>query len=292
MTVNLTNVNDAPAPSGGPFSIAENSANGTDVGTPVAATDPDAGQTHTCAITAGNTGGAFAIDAPPARSPSPTPRRSTSRPRPPSPSRCRPPTTAAPVLTGIDHRHRQPHQRERGAGALGAATFSIAENSANGTDVGTPWRPTIPTPGQTHTCAITAGNTGGAFAINSSPARSRSPTAAALDFETTPDVQPDRQATDNGTPVLSGTGTVTVNLTNVNEAPAPTRRSVLDRREQRQRHERRHAGRRHRSGHRADPHLGDHRRQHRRRLRHRQLPARSRSPTAPRSTSRPTRPSA
>ena len=43
------------------FSVAENIANGTLVGT-VPATDPDAGDTRSFAITAGNTGGAFAID--------------------------------------------------------------------------------------------------------------------------------------------------------------------------------------------------------------------------------------
>ena len=62
MTVNVTNVNEAPVVSGGrPSRVAENSANGTAVGT-VTFTDPDAGQSHTFAITAGNTGGAFAID--------------------------------------------------------------------------------------------------------------------------------------------------------------------------------------------------------------------------------------
>ena len=44
------------------FSIDENSADGTSVGT-VAATDPDAGDTLTYAITAGNTDDAFAINA-------------------------------------------------------------------------------------------------------------------------------------------------------------------------------------------------------------------------------------
>ena len=40
----------------------ENAANGTVVGT-VAASDPDAGDTLSYAITGGNTGGAFAINA-------------------------------------------------------------------------------------------------------------------------------------------------------------------------------------------------------------------------------------
>jgi hypothetical protein len=53
--------NKPAAPSGGPFSLAENSANGTVVGT-VAANDPDVGDTHTFSIVSGNVGGAFAIN--------------------------------------------------------------------------------------------------------------------------------------------------------------------------------------------------------------------------------------
>jgi hypothetical protein len=53
--------NQPPAPTGGPFSVAENSPNGTIVGT-VSANDPDAGQTHTFSITNGNINNAFAMD--------------------------------------------------------------------------------------------------------------------------------------------------------------------------------------------------------------------------------------
>src|SRR5207302_703923 len=51
----------APSPRGVTFSINENTANGSAVGT-VTAIDPDAGDSVTYAITAGNTGNAFAID--------------------------------------------------------------------------------------------------------------------------------------------------------------------------------------------------------------------------------------
>lgn len=43
VSVPVTCINDAPAPSGGPFSVAENAANGTSVGT-VAHNDPDVGR--------------------------------------------------------------------------------------------------------------------------------------------------------------------------------------------------------------------------------------------------------
>ncbi|MCC2546272.1 cadherin domain-containing protein [Hymenobacter sp. BT175] len=57
-TITVTNVNEAPSISPQTFSINENAANGTTVGT-VAASDPDAGTTLTYSITAGNTGSAF-----------------------------------------------------------------------------------------------------------------------------------------------------------------------------------------------------------------------------------------
>ncbi len=55
-------VNDAPVVDPATFAIDENSVNGTNAGT-VTYTDPDSGQTHTFSIQAGNTGGAFAINA-------------------------------------------------------------------------------------------------------------------------------------------------------------------------------------------------------------------------------------
>jgi hypothetical protein len=62
VTVSLTNINEVPVINNQAFSVAENSANGTNVGT-VVASDPDAGQTLTYSILSGNTSGAFAINA-------------------------------------------------------------------------------------------------------------------------------------------------------------------------------------------------------------------------------------
>ena len=83
VTINLNNLNEAPIVNDQSFSMNENAAKGTVVGT-VVATDPDAGDTLTYAITGGNTGGAFAINAVPVRSRSTTRRRSTLRPPRPS----------------------------------------------------------------------------------------------------------------------------------------------------------------------------------------------------------------
>src|SRR2546428_11622018 len=67
--------------------------------------------------------------------------------------------------------------------------------------------------------AITGGNTGGAFAINGSTGAITVANSAALNFETTPSFSLTISATDAGTPVLSGSNTIRINLTNVNEAP-------------------------------------------------------------------------
>ena len=97
------------------------------------------------------------------------------------------------------------------------ATFAVAENSASGTAVGTV-NATDPNAGDTLTYAITAGNTGGAFAINSGTGAIT--TAAALDHEATASYALTVTVTDDGNPALSDTATITVNVTNVNEAPS------------------------------------------------------------------------
>lgn len=101
---------------------------------------------------------------------------------------------------------------------INAQAFSVPENSANNTVVGTVVA-SDPDAGQTLTYAITAGNTGGAFAINSSTGQLRVANSAALNFETTPIFALTVQVTDNASPPLSASNTVTISLTNVNEAP-------------------------------------------------------------------------
>jgi len=65
VTVNITDENDAPVlPASGPFSVGEDAANTTSVGTINAATDEDVpADTITYSIAAGNTDSIFAIDA-------------------------------------------------------------------------------------------------------------------------------------------------------------------------------------------------------------------------------------
>lgn len=102
--------------------------------------------------------------------------------------------------------------------SVSGGPFSLAENSPNNTSVGTATVTDPHTPAQTHTWSIAAGNTGTAFAIDSS-GQITVATSSALNFETTPTFSLTVQATDNGTPNLSGSATITVNLSNVNEGP-------------------------------------------------------------------------
>ncbi|MBE3117768.1 MAG: cadherin domain-containing protein, partial [Candidatus Atribacteria bacterium] len=94
----------------------------------------------------------------------------------------------------------------------------VAENIPNGTVVGSV-AASDPDAGQSLTYAITGGNTANAFAINATTGRVTVANSAALNFEAMPSFALTVQVTDNGTPALSDTGTVTINLTNVNESP-------------------------------------------------------------------------
>ncbi len=97
-------------------------------------------------------------------------------------------------------------------------TFSVAENSSNDASVGTV-SASDPDGGQSLTYAITAGNDSGAFAINSTTGAITVANGSQLNYEATNNYALTVQVTDNGTPAASASATVTVNVTNVNEAP-------------------------------------------------------------------------
>ncbi len=106
------------------------------------------------------------------------------------------------------------------APVVNAATFAVVEGSAAGTNVGTATATEVDT-GQTLTWSITAGNTGNAFAINPATGQITVATAAAVTVANSP-FSLTVQALDNGVPPLSGTGTITINVTGVNDAPSFT----------------------------------------------------------------------
>jgi putative intracellular protease/amidase len=98
------------------------------------------------------------------------------------------------------------------------ALFVIAENSATGTLVGQV-EASDPDAGQSLVYSIVGGNIGNAFTIDSATGVLRVATPGALDFETLPIFELTIQVMDSGSPGLIALGTMTVELTNVVEAP-------------------------------------------------------------------------
>jgi hypothetical protein len=97
------------------------------------------------------------------------------------------------------------------APTLAGATFTIAENSPNGTFVGAAAGSDVD--GDVLAYRIVSGNTAGAFAIDAATGRITVANVAALDFETTPTFTLTVEVRDPSG--LTATATVTVNLTDV-----------------------------------------------------------------------------
>lgn len=100
------------------------------------------------------------------------------------------------------------------APTLGDDTFSIDENSQVNTIAGTA-AASDPDSGDTLTYSITAGNTGGAFSINSGTGQITVANRFALDFETNPVFILTARATDTGS--LFDEATMTINLSDLTE---------------------------------------------------------------------------
>jgi VCBS repeat-containing protein len=99
------------------------------------------------------------------------------------------------------------------APTLTGATFTLPENSPNGTAVGTVAGSDVD--GDALTYSIVGGNTSGAFAVNPTTGQITVANVAALDFERTPTFTLIVQVKDAGG--LTGQAQVTVNLTDVPE---------------------------------------------------------------------------
>ncbi|HKR63846.1 MAG TPA: Ig-like domain-containing protein, partial [Thermoanaerobaculia bacterium] len=101
---------------------------------------------------------------------------------------------------------------------VNSATFSIVENSANGSVVGTVTA-TDANSGDHISFSIISGNTGNAFAINASTGQITVANALAVNFEQHPTFSLTVRGTDDGSPALSDTAIITINVTNANDAP-------------------------------------------------------------------------
>lgn len=216
ITVNLNDVNEAPTISGGPFSIPENSNNGTSVGT-VITTDVDANDTFTYTITASDPAAAFAINGSGDISVSDqsllnfeiTPTFTLTVEIEDSGLL----TGTANIVINLTNVNDPPVLTPAGP-------FSLQENTPNPNPVGSPIIANDDDigAGDMLTYTITAGNSGGAFSIGSSNGQITVANGSLLDFETPPtsynltiQVIDSAGATDSET--------VTINLTNANEKP-------------------------------------------------------------------------
>jgi hypothetical protein len=212
ITIDLTDLNEAPTADDAGFSVAENSPLGTTVGT-VTASDPDTGDVLGYAITAGNESGAFAIDPLSGEItvagaldfeslPQYVLTVTVSDDADPALS------DTATVTIDLTDLNEAPTADDAG--------FSVAENSPLGTTVGTVTA-SDPDTGDVPGYAITAGNESGAFAID--PLSGEITVAGALDFESLPQYVLTVTVSDDADPALSDTATITIDLNDVNEAP-------------------------------------------------------------------------
>ncbi|QQL45499.1 cadherin domain-containing protein [Sulfuriroseicoccus oceanibius] len=209
VTVNVTDVNEAPVATAAEGSVAEDAAVGAAVAA-VEAADVDANTTLSYAITAGNESGAFVIDA--------AGRITTA-------AALDFETTPAYALTVTVSDNGTPALSDTAdvlvavtdineAPVAEDASGSVAENVAPGTVVATVAASDVDAD-DALSYAITGGNTGGAFAIDS--ASGAITTAAAINYEAVAGYVLDITATDAGG--LADTAAVTVAVVDVNEAP-------------------------------------------------------------------------
>ena len=228
LTISITDENEAPAVSDQNFSIDENSSNGTAVGI-IPASDVDAGQALTYSITGGNLGNAFAINAG---------------------------TGEIAVNDGsvLDYESYDiimsgytlsltVQVTDDGIGSLsdsatitvnindinevpvvGDQSFSLDENSSNGTNVGTIAASDVDA-GQIISYSITSGNLGNTFAINTFSGQITINDENNLDYETTAVYSLTVAVTDDGIGTLSDSATVTLDINDVNEAPVMSDKS-------------------------------------------------------------------
>ncbi|MEW5855387.1 MAG: cadherin repeat domain-containing protein [Myxococcota bacterium] len=207
--------NQPPVASGGPFTVLENSAVGTVVGT-ITVQDPDEGQTHFFTFAEGNRGQAFAIDAA-------TGVITVAHSNPldfegwpyftvvvrvtdsGSPAR----TALLSVNLTVTNANDPP--------SVVGGPFEVREGSVVGTLVGSV-SARDQDEGQSHAFTITGGNTGNAFSMDRQ-GTIRVANRNALDFESAAEMVLEITVADNGSPSLSATREVTIRITDANEPP-------------------------------------------------------------------------
>jgi len=219
ITINLNDLNDQPVVNDQAFSVDENSPNATIVGTIVFSDEDTTAPNNTLTITLNSQSvpGAFAVDANGVI----TVANGTLLEFNDSPFTLNVTVTdgnglfdTAVITITLNDVNEAPTAND--------ATVNVNENLPNGTVVHTvvATDPDATSPNNSLQYSITAGNTGGAFAINATTGAITVANSSALNYETNPVFTLTVQVTDQNGLGLVDTATITINLNNLNEAPA------------------------------------------------------------------------
>ncbi|NJK83608.1 MAG: cadherin repeat domain-containing protein [Saprospiraceae bacterium] len=214
ITVTVTNVNEQPTVSDANFSVAENANVGTEVGT-VTASDPDASTTLQYQITAGNEAGDFAID-----------ENSGSITVAGDIEFSAIPSYVLTVQVSDGEFTAQANINitvedvivSNQAPTVDEATFTIAENASVNDVVGQVVASDLD--GTIALYEIILGNEADKFQIDASTGQIT--VKNTLDFETLASYTLTVKVSDNGVPVLNDEASITINVSDVNEAPVVT----------------------------------------------------------------------
>ena len=222
VTITITNVNEAPTfpAATDTRSVTENTAAGESIGAAITATDPDSGDTLTYSIDA-TADAVFDID-------------STSGQLKTEAAHYESTTSHTVIVTATDSGNLTDtitvtititNVNEAPTFPAATDTRSVTENTAAGESIGAAITATDPDSGDTLTYSIDA-TADAVFDIDSTSGQLK--TEAALDYESTTSHTVIVTATDSGN--LIDTITVTINITNVNEAPTfpPTTDTTLE----------------------------------------------------------------
>jgi hypothetical protein len=209
-------INHPPVIANQTLQVAENSGNGTLVGT-ILAVDPDNGQMLAYSILSGNIGGTFSLAASTGQITVANNTLLDFETNPVFTLSVQVADNGIPVMT--DQAFITINLMDvNEAPVISDQVFSVEHLSPNGTSVGT-MAATDPDNGQTLTFSIVSGNTGGTFAVDPSSGLITIADNTLLDFTTNPEFVMSVQAQDNGTPVLSDQATITIELFVTNHTP-------------------------------------------------------------------------
>lgn len=217
VTIAITNANEAPTFPGQAFSIAENSANGTVIGT-LSATDPDGGGSLTYQLVSSSVSGAVTINASTGRITIANSSTFNHETRTSIDLQVRVTDSGNPALSTVAPVTILITDVNEATPSISDKTFSVAENAANGVVIGTITGTDADTR-QTLTYSISGSSKPGAFSINAATGQITVANSALLNYESATRITLTVTVTDSGSPSRSDTATVTINLTNVNEPP-------------------------------------------------------------------------